>query len=236
MSGSHSRNHRRSHWPGWTALSELHRSQIQSYIELRAKSSGIRRHPARALLPGGKSADKSGMNVNALSNSEAYLQSILSGAASGTNSTGSTSSSSSTASASASSLTMPADSHQPSPFAQMMTTLQQLQQQNPSEFQEVTAQISTNLQNAAQTAQTQGNTNMATQLNALATVFQNASTSGQMPTVSDMVQAYGGPHHHHHAAGSYSAGSQSGALDPMAIIMQTLSSAASGTSSSPAGS
>jgi len=176
------------------------------------------------------------MNVNALSNSEAYLQSILSGAASGTNSTGSTSSSSSTASASASSLTMPADSHQLSPFAQMMTTLQQLQQQNPSEFQQVTAQISTNLQNAAQTAQTQGNTNMATQLNALATVFQNASTSGQMPTVSDMVQAYGGAHHHHHASGSYSAGSQSGALDPMAIIMNTLSSAGSGTSNSSAGS
>jgi hypothetical protein len=48
------------------------------------------------------------------------------------------------------------DNSQLSPFAQVLNTLQQLQQTNPTEYQQVTQQIATNLQSAAQTAQSQG--------------------------------------------------------------------------------
>jgi hypothetical protein len=144
---------------------------------------------------------------------------------------------------------MPTDSQQFSPFAQLMSTLQQLQQQNPTEYQQVTQQIATNLQTAAQTAQSQGNTAAATQLSVLSTEFQNASTSGQMPSIGDLAQALGGHHHHHHAEGSSadsyagsssttgassdtSSSAQSDALNPMSIIMNTLSSAGLGFSNS----
>jgi hypothetical protein len=79
-----------------------------------------------------------------------------------------------------------------------MSTLQQLQQSNPTEYQQVTQQIATNLQSAAQTAQADGNSTAASQLNQLATDFTNASTSGQLPNVQDLAQAIGGGHHHHH--------------------------------------
>ncbi len=79
-----------------------------------------------------------------------------------------------------------------------MNTLQQLQQSNPTNYQQVTQQIATNLQAAAQTAQSEGNTTAANQLNQLATDFTNASTSGQLPNIQDLAQAMGGHHHHHH--------------------------------------
>jgi hypothetical protein len=131
-----------------------------------------------------------------------------------------------------------------------MSTLQQLQQSNPSEYKQVTQQIATNLQNAAKTATADGNSTQATQLNQLATDFTNASQSGQLPNVQDLAQAVGGGHHHHHhghaAASSDSDSSSSSStsqtlsqqlaafqanstpnasLDPMAIITNTLSSA-----------
>jgi hypothetical protein len=84
------------------------------------------------------------------------------------------------------------------PFAQVLSTLQQLQQSNPSQYQQVTQQIATNLQTAAQTAQQNGNTSAAGQLNQLATDFTNASKTGQLPSVSDLAQAAGSHHHHHH--------------------------------------
>jgi hypothetical protein len=79
-----------------------------------------------------------------------------------------------------------------------MSTLQQLQLSNPAQYQQVTQQIATNLQTAAQTATSDGNTTAATQLNQLATDFTNASQSGQLPDVQDLAQAVGGGHHHHH--------------------------------------
>jgi hypothetical protein len=111
------------------------------------------------------------------------------------------------------------DNGQLSPFAQLMSTLQQLQQANPTEYKQVTQQIATNLQSAAQTATADGNTAAATQLNQLATDFKNASQSGQLPNIQDMAQAIGGHHHHHHAhaasadsdANSTSSGSSSSA-------------------------
>jgi hypothetical protein len=101
------------------------------------------------------------------------------------------------------------DGGQLSPFAQVLSTLQQLQQSNPSQYKQVTQQIATNLQSAAQTAQKNGNTSAASQLNQLATDFTNASKTGQLPSVSDLAQAIAGHHHHHHHAHAASSGSDS---------------------------
>ncbi len=130
-----------------------------------------------------------------------------------------------------------------------MNTLQQLQQSNPAKYAQVTQQISTNLQSAAQTATSSGNTAAASQLNQLATDFSNASKSGQLPNVQDLAQAMGGGghrHHHHASATGSSSGSSSGSAsqtmsqlfsafqssapqsastDPMSIVMSTLSNA-----------
>jgi hypothetical protein len=105
------------------------------------------------------------------------------------------------------------DSNQLSPFAQLMSTLQQLQQSNPTEYKQVTQQIATNLQGAAKTATADGNSTEASQLNQLATDFTNASQSGQLPNVQDLAQAVGassGHHHHHHHAEAASSDSTTG--------------------------
>jgi hypothetical protein len=139
----------------------------------------------------------------------------------------------------------------------MLGSLQQLQQSDPSKYQQVTQQIATNLQSAAQTAQADGNSIAATQLNQLSTDFSNASTTGQLPNIQDLAQAtaghhhHGGGHHHMHAASSdpdssstdpsttgtlnqtlsqrlsnlQANGTANGSLDPMAIILNTLSGA-----------
>jgi len=105
------------------------------------------------------------------------------------------------------------DSNQLSPFAQLMSTLQQLQQSNPTEYKQVTQQIATNLQGAAKTATADGNSTEASQLNQLATDFTNASQTGQLPNVQDLAQAVGassGHHHHHHHAEAASSDSTTG--------------------------
>jgi hypothetical protein len=189
--------------------------------------------------------------INTLSSN--YLQSVLTNAvqSSGLN-TNTTANSSSVAGAS--SLALPTDNQQLSPFAQIVSQLQQLQQSDPTKYQQVTQQIATNLQSAAQTAQADGNTVAANQLTQLSTDFSNASTSGQLPNLQDLAQATtghhhhgGGGHHHAHAAsdsdssstdatsltqtlsqllsGLQTNGTTNGALDPMAIIMNTLSGA-----------
>ena len=155
------------------------------------------------------------------------------------------------------------DNNQLSPFAQVMSELQQLQQSNPTQYQQVTQQIATNLTAAAKTATTAGNTAAASQLTQLATDFTSASTSGQLPSISDLAQALSGHHHHGGQSGATSdstsstSGSSSGAsststsqtlsqllaafqstatqdsaLDPMSIILNTLSSAGIGGSAS----
>ena len=152
---------------------------------------------------------------------------------------------------SSSSLQLPSDSSQLSPFVQLMNTLQQLQQADPTKYQQVTQQIATNLQAAAQTAQSSGNTTAATQLNQLATDFTNASKSGQLPNIQDAAQAMGGHHHHHHhhsggtsssnssnstldqlLAAFQTSGTQNDSLDPMSIILNTLSTSGLGVTSS----
>jgi hypothetical protein len=195
-----------------------------------------------------KSADR--FRMGSIHLASPLLQSVLGTALQSVGLTSST-----TASSAASSVTAQPDNSQISPFAQLMSTLQQLQQSNPAKYAQVTQQISTNLQSAAQTATSSGNTAAASQLNQLATDFSNASTSGQLPNVQDLAQAMGaggGGHHHHHHASSTSASStsssgssasqtmsqllsafqantsqsaSSASTDPMSIIMSTLSNA-----------
>ena len=182
--------------------------------------------------------------------SSPYLQSILGSALQATGLTNTNGNSESTASLASAALQP--DNSQLSPLADIMSTLQQLQQSNPSHYQQITQQISANLLTAAQTAQTDGNTTAATQLNQLSTDFSSASKSGQLPSILDLAQAIGGGHHHHHfhagSSGSdnnptssssssanqtlsqflsamQSNGTQNDALDPMAIILNTLSTA-----------
>jgi hypothetical protein len=150
------------------------------------------------------------MSIGSISGlSTNYLQSILDIAKNSASGTSSTNNSTSSIGSSS----IPSDNSQLSPFAQMMSTLQQLQQSNPTEYKQVTQQISTNLQNAAQTATAEGNTTAATQLNQLATDFSSASQSGQLPNIQDLAQAVGssghGHHHHHHASSSTDSDSSS---------------------------
>ncbi len=147
-------------------------------------------------------------SINDYSNNNiaAELSSLLqsSGASALSSSSTSTAASSVTGSAS--------DSSQLSPFAQLLSTLQQMQQSNPTEYQQVTQQIATNLQNAAATAKSNGDTSQANQLSQLATDFTKASTSGQLPNIQDLAQAVGGSsghHHHHHGGGGSSSSSSS---------------------------
>ncbi len=79
-----------------------------------------------------------------------------------------------------------ADEGQLSPVAQVIGTLQQLQQANPGEYEQVIQQIAANLQSAAQTAQTDGDTASASQLSQLAADFSNASSSGQLPSLQEL--------------------------------------------------
>jgi hypothetical protein len=143
-------------------------------------------------------------SINNLSSN--YIQSILNSTS--PSSPGSTTSNANNTNA-ASLLQAQADNGGLSPFAQMMSTLQQLQQSNPAEYQQVTKQIATNLQSAAQTAQADGNTSQANELNKLATDFSNASQNNQLPNIQDLASAIGGHHHHHHHGGGGGASSSS---------------------------
>jgi len=150
------------------------------------------------------------MSLTGISNiSNSYVQSLLSSLDSGSSTNGSKSSN-----IDASSLTLPQDGNaQLSPFAQVMSTLQQLQQSNPTEYQQVTSQIATNLQSAAQTATTNGNTSLASQLNQLATDFTNASQNNTLPNVQDLAHAMGGHGHHHHHMDAASSTSDTSSTD-----------------------
>jgi hypothetical protein len=143
------------------------------------------------------------------------------------------------------------DTRQLSPFAQILSSLQELQQSDPSKFAQVTQQISVNLASAANSAQSNGNTAAAGQLNQLAADFKAISQNGQVGNVQDLAQAIHGHHHRHsHAASadSQNAGATSGANlllsafqtngvqgatpDPLSIISSTLSNDGVGVASS----
>lgn len=120
------------------------------------------------------------------------------------------------------------DNSQLSPFAQALQQLQQLQQSDPAKYQQVTQQIATNLQSAAQNAQSQGNTTRADHLNQLATDFTNASKTGQPMNPQDFGNALGGHHHHHHHG--HAAG-QSDSQTLLTMMQNALSSAGANSNS-----
>jgi len=125
-----------------------------------------------------------------------------------------------------SALDQQADSGRLSPFAQLISRLQRLQQSDPAKYQDVTKQIAANLQSAAETAQSQGNTTAATEFNQLATDFSDASSRGQLPNLQDLARAVSGGHHRHHhrAHAAKTADSSSSANDASQILNQLLSS------------
>ena len=146
----------------------------------------------------------SSSSINNLTNG--YLQSILGNALQGTGLSLNTTPNSVQATSS-----QAQDNGQLSPFAQVLSSLQQLQQSNPTEYQQVTQQIATNLQSAAQAATNEGNSTAANQLNQLSKDFSTASQTGQLPNISDLAQALGGSsgHHRHHHGGHHESSSSS---------------------------
>ena len=158
------------------------------------------------------------MYVNPFSNlTQPYIQSLTNTALTALNSSKANASSGITGTTA-----VPQDSSpQLSPFAQLMSTLQQIEASNPTQYAKVTRQIAANLQSASQTALATGNTVRAQELNTLATDFQSASANGQVPNVADLAQAmsgHGHPHGHHRQGNSN--GAQS--TDPVNIILNTL--------------
>lgn len=97
------------------------------------------------------------------------------------------------------------NTNQLSPFAQVLSSLQQLEQTNSPAYQQVTQRIATNLQTASQSATSAGDTTLGSQLTKLSMDFQNASASGQLPNVPDLAQAIGVRSHLHHAVGASNA-------------------------------
>jgi hypothetical protein len=135
-----------------------------------------------------------GMSTNSINSlASSYIQSVLGAAAT-------PSTKAATASISAPAAQQP-DNGQLSSFAQMMNTLQQLQKSNPTEYQQVTAQIATNFQAAAKTATADGNTTAAKQLTQLAATFSSASTDAQPLNMQTVAKAMGKGHHHHGGGG-----------------------------------
>jgi hypothetical protein len=168
-----------------------------------------------------------GMSIGPIINlAGGYIQSLFSnGSSSNTTSSNATSSGSATSGATS----------QLPPFAQILNSLQQLQQSSPTQYQTVTHQISTNLQTAAQSATASGNTALATQLNQLSTDFNNASASNQLPNVQDLAQAIGtggGHHHHHHAGSSTASATTSAGASNVNEFLQSLNGSNGNTSQS----
>jgi hypothetical protein len=122
------------------------------------------------------------------------------------------------------------DANQPGSFAQILSSLQQLQQSSPIQYQTVTHQISSNLQTAAQSAAASGDTALANQLNQLSTDFNGASTSSQLPNVKDLAQAVGmGGHHHHHHGGALSSASASSSGSNVSEFLQSIGASQTGS-------
>jgi hypothetical protein len=67
--------------------------------------------------------------------------------------------------------------NQTSPFAQVLSSIQQ---SDPAEFQTVTQQIAGYLNSGVQSATANGNTALASQLSQLSTDFTNVSANGQL--------------------------------------------------------
>src|SRR5277367_5585199 len=71
-----------------------------------------------------------------------------------------------------------------SPYSQIVSALGTLQQTNPAEYGQITGQIATQLQKASTMASASGDTQNASSLTQLATVFQAASQGGYLPQLA----------------------------------------------------
>jgi hypothetical protein len=98
-----------------------------------------------------------------------FISSLMPGSSSGASATSASSNGNTTT-----------GTNQTSPFAQVLSSLQQ---SDPDEFQTVTQQISGYLNNGAQSAAAHGYTALANQLTQLSTDFTNVSASGQLPSI-----------------------------------------------------
>jgi hypothetical protein len=172
------------------------------------------------------------MGTSSISDLSSNLQSVLETALQGTGSTTSTAGNNLDGVNTTSTRFRP-DISQLSPFVELHA-LQNLLQSDQTKYQQVTQQIATNLQSAAQTAQGDGNAAAASQLNNLAADFSNASASGELPSLQDLAQADGGGQQQQYAevspsnqylAGVQGSGTQSDPQNPLGIILDTLSSA-----------
>lgn len=82
-----------------------------------------------------------------------------------------------------------ANANQSSPFAQLLTGLQQLRQTSSTQYAKVSQQVSSNLSTAATKAQGQGNATLASELNILSKDFATASQTGKLPNFHDLETA-----------------------------------------------
>lgn len=74
-----------------------------------------------------------------------------------------------------------ADQSKLSLFSQIVSSLEKLQESNPSEYKQITGQIATSLQRAATAAEASGDSQASSALNQLAKVFSDVSKSGRLP-------------------------------------------------------
>lgn len=143
-------------------------------------------------------------------------------------------------SANSSSLALPQDATpQISGAAQFLNVLEQLATSNPTQFKQVTSQLSARLNQASTQAQSQGDSTQATQLTNLANEFNTASQTGQLPaSLANQQNGQTSPtgqsgvahhgHHHHHSGSAYGT-NQSDSSD----ILSLLSSSSTSSTTTP---
>ena len=86
----------------------------------------------------------------------------------------------------------PPDSAQISPVAQLLSTLQQVQQTDPGKYSQATQAIAGNLEGAALEALHKGDIGGANRLKALAADFANASKNAQSPDLQQLLKSLNG--------------------------------------------
>jgi hypothetical protein len=113
--------------------------------------------------------------------------------------------------------------------AQFFSEMQQLAQQNPSEFKTVAAEVATTFQNAASKATGQ----QAQVLTHLANMFTQAAQTGTLQ--APQAGGSAAPHHHHHGGSGQSGAIQQAFESAMSILeqaTQATSSTAAATATS----
>jgi hypothetical protein len=146
-----------------------------------------------------------------------YIDSLFSNSASASSSSGTAAAGSTSASG----------TNQLSPFAQVLSNLQQLEQSSSVQYTKVTQQIAGGLQTAAQAATANGYTGLAGKLNQLSTDFNSASATSQLPNVQDLAQLIGGGS----SSTSASSGASSGKTSNLSQFLQSLNASQSGNNS-----